>query len=201
MRHNIRTCVRGKNVILMPYKQCMVPKYHEWMQSPDLLQLTASESLTLEEEYEMQKKWMDDDDKCTFIILDLESYEKTKDEVGSMIGDTNLFFTDFDDSSMLTAEAEIMIAEVWARGQRRGWEAMILMLLYGIIELKVQQYQAKIGMNNFSSIQMFTKLGFTEVSRSDIFQEITMVKSVADEWVNWLKGHSPMNIIKIDDTL
>ena len=48
-----------------------------------------------------------------------------------MIGDTNLFFHDSEDGKKL-AEAEIMIAENNARRKRRGWEAMLLMLRYGM---------------------------------------------------------------------
>lgn len=45
-----------------------------------------------------------------------------------MIGDTNMFFLD---KSLSHAEVEIMIAETDARGKKRGWEAMLLMLRYG----------------------------------------------------------------------
>lgn len=45
-----------------------------------------------------------------------------------MIGDTNLFLSD---DHLHQAEAEIMIAEESARGKKRGWEAMLLMLRYG----------------------------------------------------------------------
>jgi hypothetical protein len=31
-------------------------KYHEWMKSPELLEATASEPLSLDEEYEMQRE-------------------------------------------------------------------------------------------------------------------------------------------------
>lgn len=46
-----------------------------------------------------------------------------------MVGDTNFFFSD---DTRHQAEAEIMIAEEWARGNKRGWEAMLLMLRYGL---------------------------------------------------------------------
>jgi hypothetical protein len=39
------------------------------MQSEELLSLTASEPLTLDEEYAMQRSWREDPDKCTFIVL------------------------------------------------------------------------------------------------------------------------------------
>lgn len=47
-----------------------------------------------------------------------------------MIGDTNLFFNDME--CKYTAEAEIMIAEKEYRHKRRGWEAILLMLRYGL---------------------------------------------------------------------
>lgn len=46
-----------------------------------------------------------------------------------MIGDTNLFIRNEDNQ---VAEAEIMIAGTEKRGKRMGWEAMILMLRYGM---------------------------------------------------------------------
>ena len=41
---------------------CMLTRYHEWMQDPVLRSQTASEPLTLQQEYEMQLSWMRDDD-------------------------------------------------------------------------------------------------------------------------------------------
>jgi RimJ/RimL family protein N-acetyltransferase len=96
------------------------------MQDPFLLDATASEPLTMEQEIEMQKEWRDDEKKCTFIILarDLisdkvvvippiptvvhaeeergdkeeDSYENLIEEtLDAMIGDINLFLSEEDD--------------------------------------------------------------------------------------------------------
>ncbi|KAF8961188.1 GNAT domain-containing protein [Flammula alnicola] len=69
MKANIDTVIVGSRVILVPYRSEHVPRYHEWMLDEELRALTASEPLTLEEEYEMQGKWQFDEDKLTFIIL------------------------------------------------------------------------------------------------------------------------------------
>lgn len=187
MRINDNTCLVGENVLLVPYKEYHVPKYHDWMKSEELQHQTASEPLSLDEEYAMQRSWHLDENKCTFIILDKKKFGETEDEIVSMIGDTNLFFSD---ETLREAEAEIMIAERSARGKRRGWEAMLLMLRYGIQELNVQTYEVKIKFDNSASICMFSKIGFSEVSRSDVFEECTLRKSVTEEWTAWLSSQT-----------
>ena len=100
-------------------------------------------------------------------------YDKTGgDEIESMVGDTNLFLSRGDDSTV-SAEVEIMIAEKWARGKKLGWEAICLMMDYGMCELNVNKFEAKIKTDNEASIKMFKKLGFAEASRSEVFSEIT----------------------------
>ncbi|KDR14922.1 N-acetyltransferase 9 isoform X2 [Zootermopsis nevadensis] len=185
MKKNRFTQILGKNVILVPYKAEHVPKYHEWMKSPELQLLTASEPLSLSEEYEMQKSWLMDEDKCTFIILEKSVFENTRDEIGAMIGDTNLFLYDSEDCTRL-AEVEIMIAENNVRRKRRGWEAVLLMLRYGCEELAVEKFQAKINLDNNKSISMFQKIGFARVSESAVFKEVTLEKCVDGNWKHWL---------------
>ncbi|XP_050504747.1 N-acetyltransferase 9-like protein isoform X2 [Diabrotica virgifera virgifera] len=165
---NKDTTIQCQRVILIPYRKEHVLKYHLWMKSENLQHLTGSEPLTLEEEYEMQKSWL-------------------MDENNSMIGDTNLFFANADDR--ICAEAEIMIAEEWARGRKCGWEAMLLMFMYGIQYLGVKQYIVKILYDNDVSIKMFQEMGFVEVSRSEVFKEVTYSKLVDELWITWMKNN------------
>ena len=74
MRINENTVLLGELVALVPYKKHHVARYNFWMQQKELLELTASEPLSLDEEYEMQTLWHLDDKKLTFIILDKEKW-------------------------------------------------------------------------------------------------------------------------------
>ncbi|XP_011185532.1 alpha/beta-tubulin-N-acetyltransferase 9 [Zeugodacus cucurbitae] len=193
MRLNENTKIVGKKVILVPYCAAHVEKYHEWMKSPELQELTASEPLTLQEEYEMQRSWREDEDKCTFLVLCRTTYEQTSDEIYSLVGDTNLFLRIEDDvedvnAGCQVAEAEIMIAEPEARGKGYGWEAMLLLLKYALQNLNIKKFEAKIGTKNEKSLHMFGKMQFKEVSRSAVFEEVTLVLIVDEEWIKWLDG-------------
>ena len=59
----------GQRIILVPYTMDHVPVYHEWMASPYLQEMTASEPLTWEQELEMQASWAQDESStCHFMI-------------------------------------------------------------------------------------------------------------------------------------
>lgn len=62
MRHNANLVLQGQRVVLVPYRREHVALYHTWMQDPELQELTASEPLSLQEEYEMQASWREDAD-------------------------------------------------------------------------------------------------------------------------------------------
>ena len=112
MKLNYETClVVGEKVILVPYRPEHVPRYHEWMKDPALLEATGSEPLSMQEEVEMQQSWRDDETKCTFIVHAAEkcqAYQKAVAEnedapfyvhenLDGMVGDVNLFLSEIDD--------------------------------------------------------------------------------------------------------
>ncbi|KAK5112960.1 hypothetical protein LTR62_003782 [Meristemomyces frigidus] len=111
MKVNEHHAISTPNLLLVPYSTHHVPTYHDWMSDPALQTATASEPLTLEEEYSMQISWREDNDKLTFIIcLPLASRPSTSqnpqptpslqagidDGPERMIGDINLFLFPFE---------------------------------------------------------------------------------------------------------
>ncbi|XP_057682928.1 N-acetyltransferase 9 [Corythoichthys intestinalis] len=179
MKINENTLLEGHKVVLVPYNSEHVPRYHEWMKSVELQQLTASEPLTLEQEYDMQRSWREDTDKCTFIILEKRRWlDSGAAEEQCMIGDVNIFLTDPTDLSL--AELEIMIAEPSYRGKGIGKEVTQMMMHYGVTKLGISKFQVKIGLDNVISIAMFEKLHFQKMSVCQVFKEVTLEAPVDD---------------------
>ncbi|XP_042305911.1 N-acetyltransferase 9 [Sceloporus undulatus] len=185
MRINQNTVLQGKRVTLVPYTSAHVPRYHEWMKSEELQRLTASEPLSLAQEYEMQCSWQEDTDKCTFIVLDTDKWSRQRaTEEECMVGDVNLFLTDSEDPTV--GEIEIMIAEPNYRGRGFGKEATLIMMSYGMTHLGLTTFEAKIGLENETSIGMFKKIHFKEVGVNNIFKEVVLRMIVNEEERQWL---------------
>ncbi|KAF7313073.1 Acyl-CoA N-acyltransferase [Mycena kentingensis (nom. inval.)] len=140
MRVNADTVIVGSKVVLVPYLPEHVPRYHEWMHDAELRELTASEPLSLEEEYEMQRKWREDADKLTFIVLARQADDLLDVKLAPqdpriqalrMIGDVNIFLHgESQDDEEFYAEAEAMIAEREFRRKGCAREALQLLLGY-----------------------------------------------------------------------
>ena len=59
------TVLNGRRVVLVPYTVELVPKYHSWMQNEYNCEMTATEALSLEQEYANQRSWNTDDSSIT----------------------------------------------------------------------------------------------------------------------------------------
>ncbi|KAL1635155.1 hypothetical protein SLS56_001907 [Neofusicoccum ribis] len=152
MKVNEHTAVLAPRVLLVPYSAHHVPTYHKWMQDPAIQEATASEPLTLDEEYAMQRSWRSDADKLTFIACVAPEPQpqppariraRVHDAADAMIGDVNLFLVpddedDDDDGEQeggsgghrppananVVGELEIMVAR--PAHQNRGLGAAVL---------------------------------------------------------------------------
>ncbi|KAB8304594.1 hypothetical protein EYC80_003972 [Monilinia laxa] len=186
---NEHTAISTNKVLLVPYEESHVIPYHEWMKDEEIQKATASEPLTLEEEYAMQRSWRTDHDKLTFIICipDSDGEKLASEEVkrgvadapAKMIGDINLFLSEADeDGEGCIGEIEIMIAEAGARGKGMGRSAVLAFMEYlrrhleGILAeyrkglegeregmMKLLQLRVKIGGKNLPSIALFESVG------------------------------------------
>lgn len=173
MKLNSDTSVLGTKVTLIPYLKGHVLKYHEWMCDEEMLFATASDPLSLEEEYKMQESWSIDEEKITFIILDATDSNK-------MVGDVNCFLNDRGtidtEPDKTIAEIEIMIAEPSAKRKGLATEALQLMMLYCRQHLGIRRFYAKIGEENKASLALFKSdnLGYTQCNYAKAFQEFEL---------------------------
>ncbi|KAK3403565.1 GNAT domain-containing protein [Sordaria brevicollis] len=136
MKLNESTAVTTTRALLVPYESRHVPTYHQWMEDPAIQAATASERLTLEEEYENQQSWRVSHDKLTFIICQPLSPSSSSSPSSStvqagevdipekMIGDINLFLYPNDEEDApedeCVGEVDIMIASAEHRGKGLG---------------------------------------------------------------------------------
>lgn len=100
MRENAAVVLRGERVRLVPYLKAHIQQYHAWMQDAELLRLTCSEALTLEEETANQCSWRDDAHKATFIVCALGADGAAVDDpdmTAGMCGDVNAFLSPAED--------------------------------------------------------------------------------------------------------
>ncbi|KAE8383019.1 GNAT domain-containing protein [Aspergillus bertholletiae] len=136
---NAEIAISTSTVLLVPYSRWHVPRYHEWMKDEEIQEATASEPLSLEEEYAMQQSWRQDPDKLTFIVCQPSPtgtpLHDEDDSSERMIGDVNLFLRvddgeEGDSEPQIVGEIELMIAEKCNQRKGLGKATLVSFLRY-----------------------------------------------------------------------
>ncbi|KAJ4380057.1 hypothetical protein N0V86_004364 [Didymella sp. IMI 355093] len=160
MKINESTSIITPRVLLVPYSAHHVPTYHSWMADEEIQKATASEPLTLEEEYAMQRSWRTDADKLTFIVCTRSAMGSSETQMQSvtagkedapthMVGDVNLFLYNYDEDDddeddddedaddqdasnerSVVGELEIMIALQHQRGKGLAQDTLRAFMCY-----------------------------------------------------------------------
>lgn len=181
----VLACPAAPRVALVPYTRAAVPTYHVWMEDAALRAATASERLTLADEYAMCDAWAGDDDKLTFLIVVGQGGSGHGDSSSpsprfTPVGDVNLFFNDPDGDRSI-AELEVMVAVPSARRGGVASTAIALMLAWAADAVGVRRVVAKVGCDNAPSLAMFRRLGFDDVGGSAVFNEAHRALDVGSE--------------------
>lgn len=176
--------LEGSKCKLVPYTKDLVEQYHSWfVNDSELLELTGSDLLSIEEEYVNQESWRTDEQKLTFLIRD-----KTIETI-PLCGDINAFFSDFfqedwthedmdqSEPDGLVAEINLMIAEKQSRRKGIAREALKIFSSFIVDRIpNVKLFVAKIQLNNQASVLLFKSLGFLEFKRVECFNEVHYIK-------------------------
>eukprot|EP01084_Bolivina_argentea_P054420 99795_1 len=156
--------IEGTKCKLVPYTVQHVKTYNTWLNDPDIQQMTQTEPYSLEQEYEYQQEWKQDESKYIFIILD-------KNLQDAMVGDINIFILDD------IGELNIMIAEDKSRRKGLATETLQLIIDFARKYLELKTFIAKISNDNETSIQLFKKMGFVQTEFVEAFKEYTFTLS------------------------
>jgi RimJ/RimL family protein N-acetyltransferase len=178
------------------------------MQDPDLQAATASEPLSMTEEYDMQRSWRTDHDKLTFIVCSSREPESVSptvqggqdDRPERMIGDINLFLFEPEDddedeydsgvqapnstnpSNALVGEIELMIARKDLHRQGYGRAALLSFTAY-ILDTWAQiaaEYSSSAGDQTPKSLQYLrVKINQSNERSIALFQSIGFVQTAA----------------------
>ncbi|KAI2463377.1 acetyltransferase domain-containing protein [Annulohypoxylon bovei var. microspora] len=201
MRLNENVVVCGNDVVLVPYEEHHVPRYHQWMEDAAIREATASERLTLAEEYSNQKSWRSASDKLTFIVCDPQTHRSGQSAVvageidgpGRMVGDINLFLTPWepDDEeggqangdarqtgaeakTCCAAEVDVMIADPRHRGRGFGRAAVAAFLLFvhGNLDAILKEYAGAADGTTLQLREVVAKIGEGNAGSIALFRSL-----------------------------
>jgi len=165
-------------------------KYSQWMQDPELLELTKSDPMDFTQVVQLQKDMEVSESAWMSIVMCRTTNQ--------MIGDVGIYAHEFlaEEDGDCVAEINLMIAEKSWRGKGLGKQIVELATDWAISNTLIGRLVAKIDQENHCSLRLFEKLGWSRRSQSEtewgevIFEkplkrDNMMISEKAKEFIQW----------------
>lgn len=164
-----------------------------WLEFQAIREATASELLTLEEEYENQQSWRAAHEKLTFIICEAlptadraspSIKAKAVDADDRMIGDINFFIYQDDDpeetspnrkaNAALRGEIDVMIANTEHRRQGFGSASVQALLIYLRENMKhiLKEYTCSLKLGQVDLAELMVKIQEGNIGSRRLFENM-----------------------------
>jgi RimJ/RimL family protein N-acetyltransferase len=157
---------------LVDFTQEFVQIFHKWMQEEEVLQLTSTDPMSLEDVTNLSCQSLKGHCIVKIILLD-----------GVPIGDVDLFYS-VDEDLLRAGEINILIAEKQYRSKGYGKIALvnfIEILKKQADSLRPEYLCAKINKENAASIRLFENAGFVkECDVPNVFDEFKLIYKLSD---------------------
>jgi RimJ/RimL family protein N-acetyltransferase len=157
---------------LVDFTQEFVHIFHKWMQEGEVLQLTSTDPMSLEDVTKLSVQSLKG--HCIVQIILLK---------GIPIGDVDLFYS-VDEDLLRAGEINILIAEKQYRS--KGYGKIALMNFIENIKRQADSLRpdylcAKINKENNASIRLFENVGFVkECDVPNVFDEFKLIYKLSD---------------------
>ena len=152
---------------LVDFTEEYILPFHKWMQDGELLRLTGTDPMTLEEVKKLSVQSLQG--KCIVKIILLDDIP---------IGDIDLFYS-VDEDLFNSGEINILIADKQFRSKGYGKQALLKFI--DLIEktrraLRLDYLCAKINKDNKESVGLFESVGFDkECGGPNVFNEFKLI--------------------------
>lgn len=152
MKLNLK--IENEELLIREIEEADAQKYYEWLNNEEILKLTESKSMSLDETRELILEWINDEDTFEFIIVE------KKDNM--LIGDIT-----FRTVEPGVLDYAIMIGETQRRGKGYAKKASQMIFEELKKQLNVREFICDILLVNSASLRLVDRLGFKEIKRDE----------------------------------
>lgn len=155
--------ITGKVVTLLPFDEKYLSRVHEWINQPDLRELTNTEGPVSTFEHLRWYQQIMSDPKCRMFVIGRG--------VGAEAVPAGMIALRHIDHRARSAEYSIYVADRASRRLGLAYEATVLILRFGFMRLGLNRIFLRVLKSNAPATKLYEKLGFVfeGVAREDSF--------------------------------